>query len=155
MKIKLEGVDKVIAALGKIEKKLANQANKEIAGAALRTVAVAKNRLQPLPGDSREMAVDIAAIRQSINFTHDTVKKEASVFAGNVKDDHLAAYYEFGTGKYAGRYVRTLPEPFQRLAMRFYVNGKGRLPEHPYLIPAYIQESQRLSDRLKNLKVSW
>ncbi len=155
MKIRLEGKSQVIAALHKVEKNLHSQASKLIAGAALRTVAIAKSRLQPLPGDSRELATDIAAVRQSINFTHDATNLSAKVFAGNVTGEHLAAYLEFGTGKYAARYVNTLPAPYPALAMTFFVNGRGWTREHPFLIPAYRQESGRLIEKLKGLKVGW
>lgn len=142
-------------AVDKSQKDLVKKANDLISGAALRTVGIAKMRLQPHPEDSRELSVDIAAVRQSINFLHDRKTLSSSVFAGNVTGDHLAAYLEFGTGVYAARYVRSLPPGFRALAMTFYVNGRGRLKEHPYLIPAYLQEGKRLSERLKGLKISW
>lgn len=154
MKIQFEGVDKVMAALDKVQKKTKGEANKLVAGAAMRTSAMAKIRLQP-QGDSRELAFEIAAVRQSINFTHDASKVEAKVFAGNTTGDHMAAYLEFGTGRHAAGYVPTLPQPFQQLARRYYVNGKGTLKVHAYLVPSFLQEGKRLSEKLKNLKVSW
>ena len=155
MKIELKGIDAVISSFNKVDKKFSGQVDKLIMGAGLRTVAIAKSRLQPLPGDDKNLSTDIGAVRQSINSTYDPSTKTGGVFAGNVQGDHMAAYLEFGTGRYAAKYVSTLPEPFQKLAMRFYVNGKGRMLEHPYLIPSYLQEGERLKDKLKNLKVSW
>lgn len=155
MKIKLEGVGKLNTALSKVENKLHNQASKLIAGAALRTDAVAKERLKPLPGDSGKLVADISAVRQSINFKHDAKTLSAMVFAGNVTGENLAAYLEFGTGKYAAKYVGTLPAPYPALAMQFFVNGKGWTRAHPFLIPAYRQESGRLADKLKGLKIGW
>lgn len=155
MKIEFIGAGKVKAAMKKVERDLKKDANRLIAGAALRTETVAKQRLQPHAEDSREQAVEIAAIRQSINHSHNPSALEATVYAGNVADDHLAAYYEFGTGRYAARYVPGLPPGWQALARTFYKNGKGRLREHPYLYPAWKQEGGRLSEKLKNLKVSW
>ncbi|MGA9651871.1 hypothetical protein [Pedobacter sp.] len=155
MKIKLDGVKSLITALNRVEKKVGNQANKLVAGAALRTVAMAKSRLQPRPEDSRELAMDIGAVRQSINFTHNSSTLSAKVFAGNVTGEHLAAYLEFGTGRHAAGYVPNLPDPFPRLAMTFYVNGRGQMKQHPYLIPSYLQEGKRLSEKLKGLKISW
>ncbi|UON85677.1 hypothetical protein MUK70_11865 [Dyadobacter chenwenxiniae] len=142
-------------ALNKAQGKVVKQVNKELAGTALRTVAVAKNRLRVNSEDSREMAFTIGAVRQSINFIHDPKLLSASVFAGNTKGDHMAAYLEFGTGRHAARYVPTLLKDFQALARTFYVNGKGTLKEHPYLIPAYMQEGARLKERLKNMKIGW
>jgi len=157
MKVKITflGIGKLETALRKVERRLEKKANTLIAGAAMRTSSIAKMRLQPLPSDSRELAIDIAAVRQSINFTHDPVAMSAGVFAGNVSGDHMAAYLEFGTGRYAARYVPGLPVEFRRLAMTFYVNGKGRMKEHPYLIPAYLQEAQRLNGKLRGLRISW
>lgn len=155
MKIEFIGVGKVKAAMEKVKRQVHKDANKLIAGAALRTEMVAKQRLQPNGEDSREQAFEIAAVRQSINHTHTPSTLEATVYAGNVSDDHLAAYYEFGTGRYAASYVPGLPPGWQALARTFYKNGKGRLREHPYLYPAWKQEGQRLSEKLKNLKVSW
>lgn len=155
MKVELVGVKGLITAINKVEKGVHKNLADGIQGAALRTVAVAKSRLQPSGSDGREMAVEIAAVRQSINHTFDPAKMEASVFAGNTSDDHMAAYLEFGTGKHAARYVRTLPKAFQILAIKFYKNGKGTLREHPFLIPAYIQEGNRFFEKLKNKKIGW
>lgn len=155
MKIEFVGAGKVKAAMDRVSKNLRKDANKLIAGAALRAETVAKQRLQPHSEDSREQAFEIAAVRQSINHSHDAANLQATVYAGNVKGDHLAAYYEFGTGPFAARYVPGLPPGWQALARTFYVDGTGRLREHPYLYPAWKQEGQRLSDKLKNLKVSW
>jgi HK97 gp10 family phage protein len=155
MKIEFIGAGKVRAAMEKVKRQIRNDANKLVAGAAMRTATVAKQRLQPHSGDSREQAFEIAAIRQSINYSHNANALEATVYAGNVTGDHLAAYYEFGTGKHAATYVPGLPPGWQALARTFYVNGKGTLKEHPYLYPAWKQEGQRLSEKLKNLKVSW
>ena len=101
MKIYFDGVDKLKMSPEKVARKVEKQANDLVAGAALRTVAAAKNRLQPLPEDSRELTVDIGAVRQSITFTHDKSQMAAIVTAGNVTGEHMAAYLEFGTGRYA------------------------------------------------------
>lgn len=155
MKIYFDGVDKLKMSLEKVARKVEKQANDLVAGAALRTVAVAKNRLQPLPEDSRELTVDIGAVRQSITFTHDKSQMAAIVTAGNVTGEHMAAYLEFGTGRYAARYLSGKPSEMVAIARTFYVNGKGRMKEHPYLFPAYYQEGRRLSEKLKGLKIGW
>lgn len=150
--MRLEGKEKVIAWLKRIEKNLKAQAAKEIQGAALRTVAKAKMRLQPEEWDSEETRQAVVDVRQSINHSFDKDKMTASVHAGNVSKDNIAAYLEFGTGPYAERYVRKLSPVWQKYAMTFYVNGKGRTSEHPYLVPSFEEEKVRLSDRLKGLK---
>lgn len=155
MKIEFVGVGKVKAAMDRVKKEVRNDANKLIAGAALRTETVAKQRLQPHGEDSREQAFEIAAVRQSINHSHDPATLSATVYAGNVSGDHLAAYYEFGTGNYARIYLAKVAGWWQAVARTFFKTGDGRLREHPYLYPAFMQESRRLLDKLKNLKVSW
>ena len=155
MKIELDGVKSLMSALNKVDRRIEKHANDLILKSAVRTAGIAKRRLQPLSEDSRELAVDIGAVRQSINFDFDPANHSASVFAGNVQDDHMAAYLAFGTGKYAKKFVSTLPEPFQRMAMRFWKNGKGTIRVHDYFVGTYMQEGQRLKDKLKNLKVSW
>lgn len=156
MKIEFVGAGKVKAAMDKVKRDLRNDANKLIAGAALRTETVAKQRLlSQASGASREQAMEISAIAQSINHSFDAASMSATIYAGNVSGDHLAAYYEFGTGERARIYLAKVEGGWQAVARRFYVNGKGRLREHPYLYPAFMQESRRLLDKLKNLKVSW
>lgn len=155
MKIKLDGVKSLVTALNRVEKKVEKDANKLVAGAALRTVARAKNDLQPHGTDSRELAFEIGQVRQSITFVHDPSTKSAKVTAGNVAEDHLAAYLEFGTGVHAARHVPSLPAPFPQLAMQFFVNGRGQMKEHPYLVHNYLKEGERLKDKLRGLKIGW
>lgn len=62
-----------------------------------------------------------------------------------------AAYLEFGTGVFAAAYVGRLPVELQSYAMTFFVTGKGRLPSHPYLFPAYFKNLAILKERLKIL----
>ncbi len=62
-----------------------------------------------------------------------------------------AAYVEFGTGRFAAKYVTRLPKEWKELAMSFYVNGKGRLPAHPYLYPAFNKAKDMLIKDLQGL----
>jgi hypothetical protein len=101
------------------------------------------------------LAFEIGAVRQSINFTHDSASMSAKVFAGNVTDDPMAVYLDFGTGKHAARFTAGLPNEFRMLAMRYYKTGRGTLKTHDYLSTTYIQESKRLSERLKGFKIGW
>lgn len=154
MKIIFDGDKALIQALNKVKSNVRKEANKAIAGAAMRTVAIAKNRLQP-DGNNRELNMEIGAVRQSINFTHDSANLSANIFAGNTSTDNLAAYLDFGTGRFAASYVRTLPPEFQKLAMTFFKNGKGTLRSYAYFSSSYIQERQRLVEKLKGLKIGW
>ncbi len=154
MKYTVTGIGAVKSNLTRIHAKLDKQVDAALQGAGLRTVAVAKALLQPYGEDSREIAVEIASVRQSINSSFDPAKKEVMVYAGNAGTDHMAAYLEFGTGKYAAQYVPTLNSAeLAKLAMQFYKNGKGTLREHPFLIPAYRQEGKRLIGKLKAMRI--
>jgi len=155
VRVELRGLDAVITGLGKVEKDLIAKVDKELQGAALRVVGMAKMRLQPHSGDGKEITDDIVSVRQTINFTFDPVKHSVMIFAGNVSNDPIAAYLEFGTGKYAAKYVKGLPAAFVKLALTFYKNGKGTLREHPFLIPAFLQEGKRLQERLSKVKIGW
>jgi len=45
-----------------------------------------------------------------------------------------APYVEFGTGIYV-----EVPAGYEKFAMQYYVNGKGRMKAQPYLVPAFIK----------------
>lgn len=51
--------------------------------------------------------------------------------------NELAIYLEFGTGVSAASYVPTLSAEWQAIAQRYYVNGRGTLIKHPFLLPAF------------------
>ena len=58
-----------------------------------------------------------------------------------------APYVEFGTGSNVN-----IPAGFESLAQQFYVSGKGRNRAQPFLIPAFLFESQQLLKRLEAIK---
>lgn len=156
MKYTIVGIGELKRKLASVQRKHEKRVDAALQGAGLKTVAVAKDLLQPYGEDGKDVTDDIVSVRQSINFTYDPVKKEVIVYAGNTGDDHMAAYLEFGTGKFAARYISSLNSPdWAKLAMQFYKNGKGTLREHPFLIPAYNQEGKKLLDKLKAIKISW
>jgi len=59
-----------------------------------------------------------------------------------------SAYVEFGTGLFAKRYVPSLPGSWQEMAWDFYINGKGRTPDYPYLYPAFREVTAHVMDTL-------
>lgn len=155
MKISLIGKNQLVAALKRTAKKHKKDANDLVAGAALRTVAKAKMRLQPLDGDSEGTVQDVVDVRGSIGFDHNRETVSATIHAGNVSNDDIAAYLEFGTGPYAKEYLSKKPQVIRDYAMTFFVNGRGRTAAHPYLIPSWEEEGVKLSEKLKGLKPSW
>lgn len=60
-----------------------------------------------------------------------------------------AAYVEFGTGIFAEKYLAGKPPEIQKYARQFFINGKGRLPAHPFLIPAFEKNIIELEKKLK------
>jgi HK97 gp10 family phage protein len=152
VRVKVGGIEEFVAEIKNIDKQMRAEALKEVTGAALRTAAIAKQKCQPLPGDDAELTADIRAVAASINTSVDATNLTSQVFAGNTEKDNFAAYLEFGTGQFAAKYVKTLPYEYEVLAWQFFVNGKGTMQEHPFLIPAYRQEGKRFIERMKGLK---
>lgn len=76
--------------------------------------------------------VDMGRLRSSI--TSNKISKYNYELVAGV---YYAPYIEFGTGKYAATYVKTIDPEWTKLAFQYYVNGKGRIPEKPFLYPSY------------------
>lgn len=62
-----------------------------------------------------------------------------------------AAYIEFGTGNFAASYLSGMPQWVQDYAWQFFVNGKGWLPESPFLIPAFLKNWDILIQDIKDV----
>lgn len=153
MKIEIGGVESFVAKVNNWEKSMILKVNQEVLQVALRTVAQAKYRLQKtVSQDDAELAADITAVARSINFQHDREKMTSVVFAGNTAKDHFAAYLEFGTGVFAAKRVKELPFEWEAVAWQFYVNGKGTMPAHPYLVETYIEEGERFIENVKKIR---
>lgn len=63
----------------------------------------------------------------------------------------LAAYLEFGTGSGYKAIEGSLEPSARELARQFYVNGKGRLPAQPYLLPAYYRHRKIFLSNIRKL----
>lgn len=48
----------------------------------------------------------------------------------------IAAYNEFGTGRYAELYLAALPDEVKDEARKFYIDGSGQIPAAPFFFPA-------------------
>lgn len=94
-------------------------------------------------------------IRSSFNVEISNNGYRVSLFS----DNELAAYIEFGTGRYAEQYLSGKPQEMRDEAIKFYVNGEGTLPARPYLFPAFYKYrdeiirvlEQRLQKQLANV----
>jgi phage gpG-like protein len=60
--------------------------------------------------------------------------------------EKYAPYVEFGTGQFV-----KVPKGFEKMAMSFYVNGKGRLKPRPFLIPSWASELPIFRNKLKKI----
>lgn len=93
-------------------------------GASVEEMATKAKTLAPVD-------VDDFPISQGIN-----VKKDKELNYTLSSDNQYSAYFEFGTGKYAATYVPNLDEEWQVLARKYFVNGKGTIPDSPFMYPS-------------------
>ena len=107
LSIKLNGLDNLIATVEKTAKRAESETKVALTKFAKNTETEAK-RLAP---------ANEARLRNSINGTVDGFTAKITVTAD------YAAYLEFGTRKFAARYVATLPQDWQSYAATF--RGKG------------------------------
>lgn len=54
-------------------------------------------------------------------------------------DNEMAAYIEFGTGKFAKSYLSGQPNIVKEEAIQFFKTGTGTIPDDPYLFPAFFK----------------
>jgi len=65
-------------------------------------------------------------------------------------DDPMAAYIEFGTGRYFPNYPGKEAE-WQALARQYYVNGKGWMRPAPYMYPSVMSGLVSLQSNIKQV----
>lgn len=70
-------------------------------------------------------------------------------------DTDLAGWIEFGTGIYAKNLLQSRPREWKDEAMKFFVNGSGRMPAQPYLYPAFINNRDKLIQELDREAQKW
>lgn len=66
-------------------------------------------------------------------------------------DNPYAAYYEFGTGPAAKRYLPSIPKEWQDIASDYIVDENGTIPEKRYLYPAFENNINKVINRIKNM----
>lgn len=90
--------------------------------------------------------VDMGRLRSSISSS-----KQAKYQYELVAGVFYAPYVEFGTGKYAASYVKSIDPEWSKLALQFFVNGQGRMPERPFLYPSFKRIFPILVKDIENL----
>lgn len=139
MPVGIKGLDELIAKVKTMQTTVQDKVDLELTASALSIEATAKE-LSPADYGGG------GGLRG--RFYAETGNKLSKVI-GNSSE--YAAYQEFGTGLHAASYVPTLPEDWQKYAMTFFVNGKGRVPAHPFMYPAYEAERPRLVERITSI----
>jgi hypothetical protein len=124
MTVNIIGIDKALSGVKSNYDKIINDIDHEMNASVELMATNAKSAFE----------VDLPEIRNSIRS-----KKNAflnySLIAGT-PNSPLAAYIEFGTGRYFTLYPGKEKE-WQNLARNYYKNGKGRTRPHPYLYPSF------------------
>lgn len=82
--------------------------------------------------DAKYLSSDVPSISGSLQLV-----KQDKGFKVESSAGVYSAYLEFGTGNHAAVLVPGLPEDWQAMAKKYYINGKGTLPAQPYLYPAF------------------
>lgn len=70
--------------------------------------------------------------------------------AAGYGDDPMAAYIEFGTGKYFPQYPGKEAE-WQALARQYYINGEGWMRPAPYFYPSVMSGLVSLQSNIKQV----
>lgn len=81
----------------------------------------------------------------------DVYENGAVVGSVSKNGNEMAAYIEFGTGLSAREILAPYPEWVRKIAIQFYVNGKGLLQGKPYLFNNFLVISERFKKELDEL----
>ena len=127
IKIQLKGFDKAVAEIEKTAKEV-----KEDVHFALVDFGTSVERDAKL-----DAPADEGKLRNSISATFPTKDKGLSVQIAVTAD--YAAYIEFGTRKFAAKYVATLPPDWKSYAATFKGKGGGNLNQFIQAIMAWVR----------------
>ena len=116
-------------------------------------VTYAKARLVSFPSDGEEMVERINSTRSSIK--HKTYGSDSQIITditagGSSKSPMMAAYLEFGTGKFATSYLNNRPSWVKQWASEFYVDGSGTMKVHAYIYPSINDALPVMIKRIEN-----
>lgn len=78
--------------------------------------------------------------------------EKSDQFAYTIKADNpYAAYYEFGTGPDAKRYLPSIPGAWQDIAKDYIIDEKGTIKEKSYLYPAFKNNIEKVISRINDI----
>jgi len=142
-----KGLESIESAFKRLESVITEEV-KEIIEFTIGNIAMEAQRNAPGSGDMVELTKGSIAydkitqkkgwisINQAIGYKMAPNGESGEVFIDESAGD-IAAWIEFGTGQSAKSYLATVPEEWREIASRYYVNGKGRIVNKPFLLPAY------------------
>lgn len=140
IKISLGSFAKVSADLDKTVAKMKADVKEALVDFGTKVEAQAK----------RDAPADEGKIRNSINSVFNAQKMEVSI---TVAADY-AAYMEFGTRKFAAKYVATLPTDWKAYAATFKGKGGGNMDQFIQAIMAWVRRKGIGADLTKSGNIS-
>ena len=140
LSINIQGLRGTIVALQQAGDSRLKEVDNEMAAGAKMMVTLAK----------KIFSSDKTKIRSSIRSVK--VRPFKYELIAGYGDDPLAAYIEFGTGKYFPQYPGKEAE-WQALAKEYYVNGQGWMRPAPYFYPSVMSGLVSLQSNIKQVLV--
>lgn len=125
IKISIKGFDKAIHDIEKIAKDAGNKVDVAMVDFGTKVEGDAK----------RDAPADEGKLRNSINAVYKRQSKQLTI---TVAADY-AAYMEFGTRKFAAKYVATLPPDWKTYAATFKGKGGGSMDQFIQAIMAWVR----------------
>lgn len=138
LNIKIQGVEQTLSKLNKSYEKIKNEIDNEMAASVELMTTIAKTIYSS----------DNAEIRSSIR--NKKIKDFSYELIAGRGDDPMAAYIEFGTGRYFKLYPGKEKE-WQDLADQYFVNGEGRMRPAPYFYPSVTSGVVSLTSNIKQI----
>jgi hypothetical protein len=148
LSLKITGLNETFNALKSNVEAIKKEVDNEMA-ASVELMATTSKQLFPsgrarIKGETQKYAEIRASIRADKKMPF---KYELIAGKGN---DPMAAYIEFGTGRYFPKYPGKEKE-WQALAKEYYVNGKGWMTPSPYFYPSVTSGLVSLVNNIKQI----
>ena len=131
LRIRITGIESTLASLNKNVDKIRTEIDNEMEASLQQMVTTSKALFPNAPVP--KLNAEYGRIRGSIKSKK--LKPFAYELSAGTKKDPMAAYIEFGTGRYFPQYPGKEKE-WQDLAREFFVNGKGFMRPSPYIYPS-------------------
>jgi|LakMenEpi03Aug12_release.lakeMendotaPanAssembly.Ray.scaffolds.fasta_scaffold330424_3 hypothetical protein len=138
LNIRISGIEETFSKLNKNVEKIKSQVDNEMAAGV---ESMALNAKSIFSSDNTEIRASIRSEKVR-DFSYQLVAGR-----GN---DPMAAYIEFGTGKYFDQYPGKEKE-WQDLARQYYVNGKGWMRPAQYFYPSVTSGIVSLESNIKQI----